>query len=402
MGINPFPGKAGCNATYDNLVDKNLGQAYTVTRYLYDNFDVLQKNYELLVQLPEAVWTFDPADYATAAQGLKADSAVQPSVMTTAITTAINNLDAQLSVVAKSGQYADLLGKPTLGTAADKDVSFFASAAQGAKADTALQPSILGAANGAATLGADQKIPNAQLPALAITETYVVNSEAAQLALDAQEGDVCVRTDLGKSFIHTNSYVGTMLDWQELLTPTAPVQSVNGQTGTVVLTASNVSAVPYPAGAPVNGQSVYFNGTAWSFYQAPRLSLANTWDAKQTYKLGFIVDPDQLIELGGGGAAMRGNSTGSIVVGAVGTSGPVIFWRPLGNQNPVNQVTISTDGSMNWTGNAAAKMITRRNLGIPATVSAVAPTSPATDDIWIDISTSPMTMKRYNGTAWVT
>src|SRR5690606_36704017 len=38
-----------------------------------------------------------------------------------------------------------------------------------------------GAINGVATLGADGKIPNNQLPPLALTETFVVNSEAAML-----------------------------------------------------------------------------------------------------------------------------------------------------------------------------------------------------------------------------
>lgn len=60
------------------------------------------------------------------------------------ITNAVNNLvnytlSSALATVATSGQYSDLTGKPTLGTAAAADVSDFATAAQGAKADTALQ-----------------------------------------------------------------------------------------------------------------------------------------------------------------------------------------------------------------------------------------------------------------------
>ncbi len=92
-----------------------------------------------------------------------------------------------------------------------------------------------GAALGLATLGADAKIPSAQLPALAITEPYVVTSQAAQLALPAQEGDVAIRTDISKNFIHNGGTAGTMADWFELLTPGAPVQSVNGQTGNITL-----------------------------------------------------------------------------------------------------------------------------------------------------------------------
>lgn len=98
-----------------------------------------------------------------------------------------------------------------------------------------------GAANGLATLGSDSKIPSAQLPAIALTDVYVVISQAAQLALTAEEGDVAVRTDLNKSYIHNGGTAGTMADWQELLTPTDTVLSVNGYTGTVVLTTSDVA-----------------------------------------------------------------------------------------------------------------------------------------------------------------
>ena len=65
------------------------------------------------------------SDYATSAQGALADSAVQP---------------ADLDDVATSGDYDDLSNKPTLGTAAAEDVGYFATAAQGALADSAVQP----------------------------------------------------------------------------------------------------------------------------------------------------------------------------------------------------------------------------------------------------------------------
>lgn len=101
------------------------------------------------------------------------------------------------------------------------------------------------AANGVATLGADSKIPNNQLPALAITDTFVVASQAAMLALStAEKGDVAVRTDLNKSFILTADPYSTLGNWQELLTPTDAVLSVNGLTGAVTLGASDVGAAP--------------------------------------------------------------------------------------------------------------------------------------------------------------
>jgi hypothetical protein len=99
-----------------------------------------------------------------------------------------------------------------------------------------------GAANGLATLGADSKIPSSQLPALAITDTFVVASQTAMLALStAETGDIAVRTDLNKTFILKGTSYSTLTDWQELLTPTDSVLSVNGQTGVVSLTTTNIN-----------------------------------------------------------------------------------------------------------------------------------------------------------------
>lgn len=97
-------------------------------------------------------------------------------------------------------------------------------------------------ANGLATLDAGGKIPSGQLPAIAITSTFPVASQAAMLALTAETGDVAVRSDLNKSFIlGGGGNPATLADWIELLTPTDTVLSVNGQTGAVSLTTTNIS-----------------------------------------------------------------------------------------------------------------------------------------------------------------
>ncbi|WP_429169011.1 tail fiber protein [Aeromonas rivipollensis] len=92
-----------------------------------------------------------------------------------------------------------------------------------------------GAANGVATLDSGGKVPVAQIPATAITDTFVVGTQAAMLALTAEIGDVAIRTDLNRSFILRVAGASTLANWQELLTPTDAVQSVDGQTGVVVL-----------------------------------------------------------------------------------------------------------------------------------------------------------------------
>jgi hypothetical protein len=92
-----------------------------------------------------------------------------------------------------------------------------------------------GAVNGIAELDGNGLVPTHHLPALAITTTQVVNSQANMLALTAQIGDVAVRTDVNKSFILTATPATTLANWQELLTPTDAVLSVDGSTGAVSL-----------------------------------------------------------------------------------------------------------------------------------------------------------------------
>lgn len=87
----------------------------------------------------------DISDFATAAQGTKADTAVQPS---------------SLAPVATSGSYSALTGRPTLGTAASKATTDFATAAQGAKADTAVQPNALAAVATSGAYGDLSGVPN--------------------------------------------------------------------------------------------------------------------------------------------------------------------------------------------------------------------------------------------------
>ncbi|HAS6646004.1 TPA: hypothetical protein I7259_20440 [Vibrio parahaemolyticus] len=101
-----------------------------------------------------------------------------------------------------------------------------------------------GVAEGVATLDSTGKIPQGQLPAIAIKETFPVKSEAEMLALVAQEGDMAIRSDLRKSFVLMRQPASTLANWQELLTPTDAVSSVNGQRGNVVLEATDVGAEP--------------------------------------------------------------------------------------------------------------------------------------------------------------
>lgn len=93
---------------------------------------------------------------------------------------------------------------------------------------------ILGAGAGnVPVLDGSGKLATSTLPALALTEPYVVSSQAAMLALSAQQGDIAIRTDLNRTFILATNSPSALSDWKELLTPTDVVQSVAGLTGAI-------------------------------------------------------------------------------------------------------------------------------------------------------------------------
>lgn len=96
------------------------------------------------------------------------------------------------------------------------------------------------AAGNVPVLDSTGKLPEAVIPAVAITDTYVVNTQAAMLALVAQRGDVAVRSDLSETYILKTTPASTLANWVKLPNPTGAVTSVAGRTGAVVLTKADV------------------------------------------------------------------------------------------------------------------------------------------------------------------
>ncbi len=93
-------------------------------------------------------------------------------------------------------------------------------------------------------LDSSGKLADSVIPKIALTNTYVVSSESAMLSLSqAEEGDVAIRTDLNKSFILKATPYSTLVNWQELLTPTDAVTSVNGSTGVVTISLAGLGGV---------------------------------------------------------------------------------------------------------------------------------------------------------------
>lgn len=190
----------------------------------------------LLSDLEDSIPT-TPADIgaATAAQGALADTAVQPPD----IVDVVRDTDPRLtdSRTPTGGAGGVLSGSyPNPGFAVDM--------ATQAELDTAIATRIpttaRGAALGVASLGADGRIPESELPAIAITDTFTVASQAAMLALTAERGDIAIRTDLNKTFALAAEPASTLANWLELRTPTDAVLSVAGKTGAVTLVKGDV------------------------------------------------------------------------------------------------------------------------------------------------------------------
>lgn len=199
---------------------------------------------------------------------------------TTAITTTLSNTGVTAGTYTKLT--VDAKGRVTsAGSILGSDIT-------SALGYTPISSTLLGAASGVATLDAGGKLPVSQLPLTAISDTFVIASQVAMLALTAQVGDVAVRTDLNKSFILRGSNPAVLGDWQELLTPTDAVLSVNGQTGVV-----NITTITGNAGTATTLQtartisltsdvtgSVSFNGSSNVSITS---TLSNTGVAAGTY-----------------------------------------------------------------------------------------------------------------------
>lgn len=216
----------------------------------------------------------------------------------------VDNSDAVVSVNGYTGVVVLVKGDVGLSNVdntsdVNKPISTATQLALNAKEDSSNK----GQPNGYASLDAGGKIPQTQIPNIAISNTFIVASQAAMLALStAETGDIAVRTDLNRSFILDGTY-STLADWKELLTPTDSVLSVNGYTGTVSLTYTDVGAAPSS-----------HVGTGGASHADATTSVAGFMSAADKTKLNAITGTntgDQTISLTGDVTAPGG--TGALV-----------------------------------------------------------------------------------------
>jgi len=164
---------------------------------------------------------------ATAALALKANS----TDVNTALATKISTIDANAALALKANS-ADV--NTALAT---KISNADATAALALKLDA----NKVGALSGVASLDASGKVPTDQIPAISFSSVKVLKSEAEMLALStAVIGSVVIRTDESKNYVLAQANPAVLANWIQLLTPAAPVQTVNGKTGTVSISATDL------------------------------------------------------------------------------------------------------------------------------------------------------------------
>jgi hypothetical protein len=102
-----------------------------------------------------------------------------------------------------------------------------------------------GVQSGYASLDAGGLVPSNQIPPLAITNTFVVTNLSDLTGLTTAEvGDVGIVSSISKSYILQTEPYSTSGNWKELLSPPAPVISVNGQTAVVSLGLTDLNDTP--------------------------------------------------------------------------------------------------------------------------------------------------------------
>lgn len=186
------------------------------------------------------------------------------SLLSSDVSDAVNTKGAAAKVIISdaSGELADsfLKGVTRNDTASENNsaTSVIASITSDEKGRVTATTTLVATATGGnakdsgklVKLGNDGKLDDSIIPAIALTDTYVVNDITARDALTGvQVGDIAIVTNAtadedvpegGATYI-VKTVSGNTITWTRLKTPTDVVDSVNGKTGAVVLTTSDIA-----------------------------------------------------------------------------------------------------------------------------------------------------------------
>ena len=240
---------------------------------------------------------------ATKAQGLLADTSVQPGDNVSDLTNDAGYItiaevpDTGVTSVNGDVGPAVVLDKADIGlenvdntSDADKPISTATQSALGLKAD------LVGGV-----------IPTSQIPAVAITEFLgSVDSETEMLALVGQPGDWCLRTDVAVGYVIVGADPSVIAGWEAFTVPGSAVTSINSQVGTVVLGASDVGALPATVNTDditegsTNLYSQWDNATGGINYAGGKVGIGTT---DPTEPLDVLAIAGSRIQLGDSGFA---------------------------------------------------------------------------------------------------
>ena len=257
------------------------------------------------------------------------------------------------------------------------------------------QVSQKGQPDGYVPLGPSGKIASQYIPAIALTDVYVVADEAERDALEVQEGDFAVVTGTGATFV----YSGT--EWIVAATSLA-VSSVNGQIGTVVLDTGNVS----------EGSNLYYTDARVATYLSSNNFLhAGDPVSALTNDAGYLVSSDIVsfettAQLNARDTAnrSRANHTGTQAIATIsGLQGALDDKAPIDHSHTVADIsdfptlaTVATSGDYNDLSNLPDLSL-YDNLDVFADVADF-PISGSADVLYVETSTGHI--YRWTGSAY--
>ncbi len=264
-------------------------------------------------------------------------------------------LEGDLSTVATTGAYADLSGKPTLGTAADNAEGDFATAAQGALADSAVQPGDTvpiadggtGATTGAAArtnlgvvIGTDVQAHSAVLDAT--TASFLTADETKLDAVEAL-ADVTDATNVTAAGAVMDAGAQTVAGVKTFSSsPVVPQPATtDGQTVPKSQLDTAIAALLQPGYGLTTGRSTFFDVEA---IEIEEFMSSGTY----IFPTGARFVKMLLKGAGGGGAAGYRGAVGTNRYGGGGGASGVGMWVtiPTADLNPAGEtVTIGAAGA---------------------------------------------------------
>ena len=125
-------------------------------------------------------------------------------------------------------------------------------------------------------------LPVSNMSATALTTVQTATDETDMLSKTAQEGDVIVRSDEVKTYMHNGGTAGTMADFTLLATPTDSVTSVNGNTGVVTVIEDQTVSI--------SGDGITVNGTYPNFQLTGSVNTDTTYTNLSEFvnDVGFV------------------------------------------------------------------------------------------------------------------